>query len=168
MVLPSARSTAWTYLAMAGLAVVVFAAFTIVSDPVTRDEPAPQLPIVTVAPAPSVDGDFRTTELGGPRLVHAGPYCTARRCCPTTLRTFGTTVPVKDVIASFEAQGYSMLAGDRAVIRPGRWPSVRWTAELGFAGRWKWRRVEVARGPDVDRPEWPTVFAQSSVACGES
>ena len=153
---------------MAGLAVVVFAGLTLISDPVTRDEPASELAIVTVAPTPSMGGDFRTTELGSPRLVHASPHCTARRCCPTTLQTFGTTVPIEDVIASFEAQGYSTLPGDRDVIRPGRWPSVLWTAELGFTGHWKWRRVEVARGPDVDRPAWPTVFSQSSVACHES
>ncbi len=64
-------------------------------------------------------------------------------------------------------QGYSALPGDRDVVRPGPFPAVRWTAELDYAGRWAWRRVEVARGTDVDRPDWPTVFVESSIACGE-
>jgi len=59
------------------------------------------------------------------------------------------------------------MPGDRDVVRPGPFPAVRWTAELDFAGRWAWRRVEDARGTDVGRPDWATVFVESSIACGE-
>lgn len=170
MAAPLARSPMRTYLAMAVVALGVFAALTLLSDPVPREGLAPDSDVATEtgAPAPEDAPDFQTSELREPRIVHADPYCNGGRCCPTRLTTFGTTAPFDDVVEAFETQGYSMLPADRDSARPGRWPRVEWTAETLFGGRWDWGRVHVARGPEVDRPDWPTVFSQSSAACGEA
>ena len=160
------RSPLWAYLAMALAAVAVFAGLNLVSEPRPRDEGADSdaaLPTLTATPAPALERDFLTTVLGEPRRVERHPYCDAQGCCPTYRITFGTTAPLHDVTSAFEVQGY--VAKDRARPRTGPWPS-RWVAELTFAGRWKWRRVEVSAGVDAGRPEWPTVFIEDSIACG--
>ncbi len=165
------RSPLGAYLAMAGVAVAVFLGLNLISEPVSRltdTTPVPPLePVNEQQAAPSLERDFLTTVLGRPRVSRARPYCDPRGCCPTHRTTFGTTAPTKDVIAAFEVQGYSTRPSDRDIVRPGPFPAVRWTAELDYAGRWAWRRVEVARGSDVDRPDWPTVFVESSIACRE-
>jgi hypothetical protein len=155
------------YLAMAGLVAAVFVAFTLISEPARREqrERDAALPLITNHARPSLERDFLTTVLGRPRTTDAAPYCEGRACCPTRRTTFGTTAPTGEVIASFEADGYVAQPGDRDIVRPGPFPQVRWTAELDYAGRWKWRRVEVTQGSDVGRPEWPTVFFASSIAC---
>jgi hypothetical protein len=161
------RSPLAAYLAMAAVALTVVTGLTLIAEP-ARDElsPSPALPLVIDAPAPSLERDFLTTVLGRPRRTRANRYCDVSRCCPTWRTTFGTTAPTDQVVAAFEVQGYVAEPGDRDIVRPGPFPAVRWTAELDDSGRWEWRRVEVSRGTDVNRPEWPTVFVQSSVACG--
>ncbi len=161
------RSPFRAYVAMAGVAVAVFIGVTLISRPAERQaaEPDRSLALVTDATTPALERDFLTTVLGRPRVSDAHRYCDDRGCCPTVRTTFGSTAPTKIVIAAFEVQGYVARPGDRDVVRGGPFPAVRWTAELDYAGRWEWRRVEVARGPDVDRPDWPTVFVESSIAC---
>jgi hypothetical protein len=162
------RSPLGAYLSMAGLAVAVFVGLNLIAEPAPRGSgPSPASLAPLVPGTPSVERDFMTAVLGRPRVSTARPYCDPAGCCPTHRTTFGTTAPTKDVIEAFTVQGYSALPGDRDVVRPGPFPAVRWTAELDYAGRWAWRRVEVARGTDVDRPDWPTVFVESSIACGE-
>ncbi|MGZ8582247.1 MAG: hypothetical protein ACXWX4_01070 [Actinomycetota bacterium] len=164
----SGRSPLRAYLAMAGVALAVFVGLNLIAEPSgrqTRPEPDTSTPLNTDAPAPSLERDFLTTVLGRPRVSDTHPYCDGRGCCPTWRTTFGTTAPTKDVIAAFEVQGYFAPTGDRETVRGGPFPAVRWTGELDYAGRWEWRRVVVARGPDVDRPDWPTVFVESSIAC---
>lgn len=158
------RSALWVYIAMAATAVAVFVGMGLIPEP-GAPPPDASLPLVSDSPAPSLERDFLTTVLGRHRASKAHAYCDPRGCCPTWRTTFGTTAPTAEVIAAFEVQGYLAQPGDRGVVRPGPFPHVRWTAELDYFGRWKWRRVEVARGPDVDRPDWPTVFVQSSIAC---
>ena len=168
MAAPAGRSPLWVYLAMAMTAVAVFAGMNLIAEP-TAERAQPDrgelLPLVSDTPAPSLERDFLTTVLGRPRASDAHPYCDPRGCCPTWRTTFGTTAPTAEVIAAFEVQGYFTQPGDRQIVRGGPFPPVRWTAELDYFGRWKWRRVEVSRGPAVDRPAWPTVFVQSSIAC---
>jgi hypothetical protein len=166
MAVSAGRSPSWVYVAMAAIAVAVFLAVSAIPEPdPTGPGPDTSLPVVSDTPAPSLERDFLTTVLGRPRASDAHPYCDRRGCCPTWRTTFGTTAPTAEVIAAFEVQGYLARPGDRDIVRPGPFPHVRWTAELDYFGRWKWRRVEVTRGPDVDRPDWPTVFVQSSIAC---
>lgn len=163
------RSPFWAYLSMAGAAVAVIVGLTLVSeaepdhDPVTSSSAA----VSPEARTPALGTDFMTTVLGVPRASRSAPFCDRRGCCPTRETTFGTTASTEEVIAAFEGQGYVRALGDRAVVRPGPFPQVAWTAELDRGGRWAWRGVEVARGADVGRPDWPTVFVSSSVACGE-
>ena len=164
------RSPLAAYLAMAAVALTVVTGLTLIAEP-SRDDasspaPSPDLPLVDDASATSLERDFLTTVLGRPRRSRAGRYCDASRCCPTWRTTFGTTAPTDQVVAAFEVQGYVTEPGDRAIVRPGPFPAVRWTAELDDSGRRAWRRVEVSRGTDVQRPAWPTVFVESSVACG--
>ncbi len=162
------RSPLSAYLAMALAVVAVFAGLNLVSEPLPRDEGAADrdtaLPMLTTTPTPALERDFLTTALGEPRRVERHRYCDAQGCCPTYRITFGTTAPPHDVTAAFEVQGY--VSKDGARTRTGPWPSTRWVAELNFAGRWKWRRVEVSAGVDAGRPEWPTVFIEDSIACG--
>ena len=164
------RSPLAAYLAMAAVAFTVIVGLTLIADPARDDStppaPSPTLPLVVVTPTPSLERDFLTTVLGRPRRSASNRYCDASGCCPTWRTTFGTTAPTEQVVAAFEGQGYVAEPGDRDIVRPGPFPAVRWTAELDYSGRWEWRRVEVARGTDVHRPEWPTVFVQSSIACG--
>ena len=165
------RSPLAAYLAMAAVALAVVTGLTLIAEPAddtssTSFSPAP--PLVNDASTPSLERDFLTTVLGRPRRSGAGRYCDASGCCATWRTTFGTTAPTEQVVAAFEVQGYVAEPGDRDIVRPGPFPAVRWTAELDYSGRWEWRRVEVSRGTDVQRPEWPTVFVQSSVACGAS
>ena len=170
MAAPPGRSPLGAYLAMACVAVAVFVGLNLLAEPVSRRSghaPAPPFEPLVAEDAPSIERDFLTTVLGRPRVSAARPYCDPRGCCPTHRTTFGTTAPTKDVIEAFEVQGYTAVPGDRDVVRPGPFPQIGWTAELDYAGRWAWRRVEVARGTDVDRPDWPTVFVESSIACGE-
>lgn len=165
MVASSHRSPSWVYLAMAATAVAVFIGVSVIPRPNRAEQSLDTSPFVSDAPAPSLERDFLTSLLGRPRASEAHPYCDGLGCCPTWRTTFGTTAPTAEVIAAFEVQGYLARPGDRDIVRPGPFPQVLWTAELDYFGRWKWRRVEVARGPDVDRPDWPTVFVQSSIAC---
>ena len=170
MAAPPGRSPLGAYLAMACVAVAVFVGLNLVAEPESRrsrQSPAPSVESLVADDAPSLERDFLTTVLGRPRVSDARPYCDPRGCCPTHRTTFGTTAPTKDVIVAFEVQGYTAVPGDRDVVRPGPFPQIGWTAELDYAGRWAWRRVEVARGADVDRPDWPTVFVESSIACRE-
>jgi hypothetical protein len=161
------RSPLGAYLAMGCVAGAVFVGLTLISEPRDDARPSPDpLQLVSDTPAPSLERDFLTTVLGRPRVSDTEPHCDGERCCPTWRTTFGTTAPSDQVVQAFEVQGYVTLPGDRDVVRPGPFPQVRWTAELDYAGRWQWRRVEVSRGTDVNRPDWPTVFVQSSVACG--
>jgi hypothetical protein len=154
------------YLAMAAVALTVIVGLSLISQPSPDDRsPSSALPLVEDASAPSLERDFLTTVLGRPRRSRADRYCDASRCCPTWRTTFGTTAPTEEVVAAFEVQGYVAEPGDRDIVRPGPFPAVRWTAELDRSGRWGWRRVEISRGTDVHRPEWPTVFVQSSIAC---
>ena len=165
------RSPLAAYLAMAAVALTVVTGLTLIAEPARDDASSP----ATLArPA------ARRRRLGAfarARLPHDGAgtaaalrgsnrYCDASGCCPTWRTTFGTTAPTEQVVAAFEVQGYVTEPGDRDIVRPGPFPAVRWTAELDYSGRREWRRVEVSRGTDVDRPAWPTVFVQSSVACG--
>jgi hypothetical protein len=156
------------YLSMAGIALGVFVGVQLASDPKPRGGERPGLgpEVPVVGASPSGERDFLTTVLAPARVVHADPYCDPQGCCPTRLTTFGTTAPTKDVITAFEVQGYLMQRGGHDV-RGGPFPPARWTADLDLGSRWEWRRVEVARGADVDRPAWPTIFARSSVACGQ-
>lgn len=163
------RSPLGAYLGMATVAVAVFLGLSLVSDPA----PANRMDGLDVPPAPIVpppdasDAGWFSTVLGRPRVVRGDRYCDERRCCPTLRTTFGTTAPASEVIAAFEARGYvAGGAARRADVRPGPWPAATWNAELDLAGRWRWRRVRVAGGSDVERPDWPTVFTESSVACG--
>jgi hypothetical protein len=153
---------------MAGVTVAVVVGLNTISQPLAEraSEPPPP-PLMTIDPAPSLERAFRTSVLGQPRITGADAYCDAKGCCPTSRVTWGTTAPPNEVIAAFEVQGYLALPGDRDVVRPGPFPQVRWSAELDYFGRWKWRRVDVSRGSDVGRPDWPTVFVESSIACGE-
>lgn len=162
------RSPLGAYLAMAGVAVAVMAGLTLMTEPRSergRPEPQPS-PGPTQTASPSLERDFLTTVLGRPRVSDARRYCDPRGCCPTWRTTFGTTAPTNDVIASFAAQGYFSLPASGDALRGGPFPGARWIAERDYAGPWEWRRVEVARGPDVGRPAWPTVFVESSIACG--
>ena len=160
------RSPLAVYLAMAAVAFTVIVGLTLIAEP-ARDDPSssPALPLVIDTPAPSLERDFLTTVLGRPRRSGDDRYCDASGCCPTWRTTFGTTAPTEQVVAAFEVQGYVTEPGDRAIVRPGPFPAVRWTAELDDSGRRAWLRVEVSRGTDVQRPAWPTVFVESSVAC---
>jgi hypothetical protein len=164
------RSPLAAYLAMAAVALLVVTGLTLIAEPAPEDAtpptPSPTLPLVVDTPAPSLERDFLTTVLGRPRRSDANRYCNASGCCPTWRTTFGTTAPTEQVVALFEVRGYVTVPGDRAIVRPGPFPAVRWTAELDVSGRREWRRVEVSRGTDVRRPAWPTVFVESSVACG--
>jgi hypothetical protein len=153
---------------MALVTVAVVAGLNAISRPLVRRMSEPPAPSpVTAGRAPSLEREFLTAVLGRPRVSGADAYCDARGCCPTHRVSWGTTAPTNEVIGAFEVQGYLAQPGDRDVVRPGPFPQARWTAELDYAGRWKWRRVEVSRGADVDRPDWPTVFVESSIACGE-
>lgn len=160
------RSPLRVYLAMAGIVVAVVAGLNAISRKVPERAPAPAPSLGSASPPPSLERDFLTAVLGRPRISGSDPYCDARGCCPTRRITWGTTAPTDEVIGAFEGRGYHATPGDRDIVRPGPFPQVRWTAEFDFAGRWKWRRVEVSRGADVDRPDWPTVFVESSIACG--
>lgn len=167
------RSPLRAYLAMAGVAVAVVVGLNAISDPISRRSgPEPDAGRTSPAPsatrAPALERDFLTTVLGRPKVSHTHPRCGPQGCCPTWRTTFGTTAPTRDVIAAFEVQGYVAQPDDRASVRGGPFPQARWTGVLDYSGRWKWRRVEVSRGADVDRPTWPTVFVQSSIACGEA
>ena len=167
MAAPLGRSPLVAYLAMAAVALTVIVGLSLTSQPSPGERsPSPALPLVEDASAPSLERDFLTTVLGRPRRSRADRYCDASRCCPTWRTTFGTTAPTQQVVTAFEVQGYVAEPGDRDIVRPGPFPAVRWTAELDHSGRWEWRRVEVSRGTDVNRADWPTVFVQSSVACG--
>jgi len=161
------RSPLAAYFAMAAVALTVIVGLTLIAEPARDDpSPSPALPLVVDAPAPSLERDFLLTVLGRPRRSDADRYCDVSGCCPTWRTTFGTTAPTEQVVAAFEVQGYVTEPGDRAIVRPGPFPAVRWTAELDDSGRRAWRRVEVSRGTDVQRPAWTTVFVESSVACG--
>lgn len=158
---------------MAAIAGTVIAGVTLVAEP---GRPSPPGRVIDLdagatlmpnAPTPALERDFLTTVLGSPRVGRDRPHCDARGCCPTWMTTFGTTAPTEEVIAAFEVQGYVATPGDPGAVRGGPWPAVLWTGELDYAGRWEWRRVTVARGRDMERPAWPTVFVQSSIACGE-
>ena len=162
------RSPLRAYLAMAGIVVAVVVGLNALPRPgperaLESSTPSP----VAASAAPSLERDFLTAVLGRPRVSKAEAYCDPRGCCPTHRVTWGTTAPTNEVIAAFEVQGYFAVPGDRDVVRPGPFAQVRWTAELDYGGRWKWRRVEVSRGADIDRPDWATVFVESSIACGE-
>ncbi len=164
------RSPLAAYLAMAAVAVLVVTGLTLIAEPdrddMTPPAPSPTVPLVVDSPAPSLERDFLTTVLGRPRRSDSHRYCDAAGCCATWRTTFGTTAPTEQVVAAFQVQGYVTERGDRDIVRPGPFPAVRWTAELDASGRREWRRVEVSRGTDVRRPAWPTVFVESSVACG--
>lgn len=167
------RSPIWTYLVMAAVAGTVIVGVTLIAEPGRPSQPDRAIGLdagATLVPpdaTPSSERDFLTAVLGSPRVGRGRPYCDARGCCPTWMTTFGTTAPTDEVVAAFEVQGYVATPGDRRLVRGGPWPTVLWTGELDYAGRWEWRRVAVARGQDMDRPAWPTVFVQSSIACGE-
>lgn len=151
-------SPPWAYLAMAAFAGSVVVTFTLISEPAPRAEPTTDrtLPLEPAPSVPSLERDFLTAVLDRPR-----PSDTS---CPWRV-VFGTTAPIEDVIASLEAEGYVARPGDRDVVRPGPFPQVRWTAEMGSADRVRATRVEVARGADVGRPGWPTVFEERSTTC---
>ena len=124
-----------------------------------RAEPRPSSG--RVRQTPSLERDFLTTVLGRPRVSDARPYCDPQGCCPTWRTTFGTTAPTKDVIAAFEVQGYGRRSPARDAARGGPFPGAcGGPPSCDYAGRWEWRRVEVARGADVGRPAWPTVFVR--------
>jgi hypothetical protein len=164
----SRRSPLSAYLMMALTAAAVFVVINLLSAPRPVGEGA--VPH-TIGPSPtagsSLEREFLTTVLGEPRVIGGNQYCDAQGCCPTRRITFGTTAPIQDVIAAFEGQGYFARGAGRDTIRTGPWPQARWIAELDLAGRWEWRRIEVSRGPDAGRPDWPTVFKEDSIACGE-
>jgi hypothetical protein len=161
------RSPLGAYLAMAAAAVAVFLGLSLVSAPADRADDVDPTPPPLVSPPPPPDAGWFSTVLGRPRVVRDDRYCDERGCCPTLRTTFGTTAPAGEVIAAFEARGFlAAEAAARTDVKPGPWPDATWTAELDLAGRWRWRRVRVAGGSDVDRPAWPTVFTESSVACG--
>lgn len=167
------RSPLLAYLAMAGVAASVFVGLNVISDPAPRSRPprpTPSLPTPADPRAPAIERDFLTTVLGRPKLSRAQRYCNGQGCCPTWRTTFGTTAPTREVIEAFEVQGYVSTPSDpdADVARGGPFPFVRWSGDLDYGGRWRWRRAQVSRGADVDRPAWPTVFTQSSVACGEA
>lgn len=143
---------------MAAFAGVVVVTFTLIAEPAPSAEPPSDRtsPLETEPFVPSLERDFLTAVLDRPRPSDAS--CRWRV-------VFGTTAPIEDVIASLEAEGYVARPGDRDVVRPGPFPQVRWTAELASADGVRGHRVEVARGPDVGRPGWPTVFVESSTTC---
>lgn len=164
-----ARSPLRAYLAMALTAVAVVVALNAVAQPSARrgeSAPTSTLPRPSTPPERSLERDFLTTVLGRPRTSRTARYCDDGGCCPTWRTTFGTTAPTHRVIEAFEVQGYVARAGGGAAVRGGPFPQARWTGVLDLGGRWAWRRAEVSRGADVGRSSWPTVFVQSSVACG--
>lgn len=170
----SGRSPFPAYVAMALVAVVVVLGVNAISSPAPERSPTPsqEPPVTSVAPivegfGSTIERDFLPTVIGRPHVSAAHRYCDDRGCCPTWRTTFGTTTEAGSVIATLRSQGFATVPGDRDVVRPGPFVQVSWTGVLGAGARRTWRRVEVARGEDVDRPAWPTVFVQSSVACRE-
>jgi hypothetical protein len=168
MATSAGRSALRAYLAMAGVAAAVFIGLTAVSDPAHTPPEGGGSPEPTGAVrAPSLERDFLTAVLGRPRISRDRPYCDRRGCCPTWRTVFGTTAPEREVIAAFAGQGYAADPGPGTAGGGGPFPSSRWVAELDLGGRWTWRRIEVAGGADVGRSAWPTVFIESSIACGQ-
>jgi hypothetical protein len=166
------RSPLPAFVAMALVAVAVVLGVNAISSPAPDPTPTSAERPPTTSAAPIVEGfgstierDFLPTVLGRPHVSAAHRYCDERGCCPTWRTTFGTTTETDSVIATLRSQGFATAPGDRDVVRPGPFVQVSWTGVLGAGARRTWRRVDVARGTDVDRPAWPTVFVQSSVAC---
>lgn len=169
------RSPVPVYLVMGVIVVAVVVGLNLATAPGADERAGPSPTAVgSIGPAPptlvegfgsTIERDFLPTVLARPHVSRSRRYCDDQGCCPTWRTVFGTTTRSDVVVATFRSQGFEPAPGDRAVVRPGPFPQVAWTGVAGPRARRTWRMIEVARGQDVGRPAWPTVFVQSSAAC---
>jgi hypothetical protein len=154
---------------MACVAVAAVAAINALSPPMSLRTAPPPRPTMAVIGGfgSTIERDFLPTVLRRAHVSAGNRFCDERGCCPASRTTLGTTTDVEVVVATLRSQGYVTGTGDRDTVRAGPFPQVSWTGVLGDGGRRTWRRVDVSRGADVDRPAWPTVYVLSLAACGD-